>query len=81
MGQTAEKKVTDYRREDLLSVVQICHEIPGLNGGPCSRSHVYSLIDQGKLSPTFRYGQQRGMFVPREAVERYKNSCLYDPDE
>lgn len=72
----AQKK---YRREDLLSVMQACHEIPGLNGGPCSRQHVYDLIDRGDLKPAFRFGRKRGLFIPREVVDAYKSTCLYDP--
>ncbi len=69
-----------YRRKDLLSVTQICERIPGMSGGPCSRQHVYNLIDRGELKPVFRFGQRRGLFVPKEAVLGYVSNCRFDPD-
>jgi len=70
-----------YKRKDLLSVSQICEEIPGMSGGPCSRQHVYNLIDRGKLKPVFRFGQLRGLFVPKDAVLKYMLNCRFDPNE
>ena len=72
---------TTIKREDMLSVSQICNEIPGMDGGPCSRQHVYNLIDRGDLKPAFRFGRLRGLCVPRDAVDRYKKGCFYDPDK
>ncbi|MBE0584263.1 MAG: helix-turn-helix domain-containing protein [Desulfofustis sp.] len=78
MQQVSQQTV--YRRKDMLSVSQVCKEIPGINGGPCSRQHVYNLIDRGLLKPAFRFGRRQGMFVPREAVHRYVKSCEFDPN-
>ena len=71
----------NYRRKDLLSVSQICEEIPGASGGPCSRQHVYNLIDCGELKPVFRFGQRRGLYVPKDAVLGYIRNCQFDPSE
>ena len=70
----------NYGRKDLLSVSQICEEIPGTSGGPCSRQHVYNLIDRGELKPVFRFGQRRGLFVPKEVVQGYVSNCQFDPN-
>ena len=67
-----------YKRKDMLTVGQICREIPGKSGGACSRQHVYDLIERGDLSPAFRFGRKQCLYVPREAVERYKSCCLVD---
>ena len=68
-----------YSRKDMLSVNQICKEIPGVSGGQCSRQHVYNLIDRGELKPAFRFGRRRGLFVPKSAVQRYVFGCQFDP--
>ena len=70
----------NYRRKDLLSVSQICEEIPGASGGPCSRQHVYNLIDRGDLKPAFRFGLRRGLFVPKDVVQGYITDCQFDPN-
>ena len=70
-----------FNRKDMLSVSQICRKIPGINGGPCSRQHVYNLIDRGELSPAFRFGRKKGLLVPLQAVMSYLEGCRYDPDE
>jgi hypothetical protein len=67
-----------FRRKDMLTVGQICREIPGKCGGACSRQHVYNLIDRGDLSPAFRFGRRQCLYVPRESVEKYKMSCRVD---
>ena len=64
-----------YRRQDLLTVGEIARKIPGLNGGPCSRQHVYNLIERGELSPAFRFGTRKGICVPRHVVEQYVRRC------
>ena len=69
-----------YRRKDLLSVAKICERIPGMSGGPCSRQHVYNLIDRGELMPVFRFGRRKGLFVPKEVVLGYVSSCRFDPN-
>jgi len=69
-----------YKRRDLLSVSQICDEIPGMSGGPCSRQHVYNLIDSGELSPVFRFGRRRGLCVSKDAVREYVLNCRFDPN-
>ena len=46
---------TIYHRADMLSVGQIARMIPGSSGGPCSRQHVYNLIERGDLAPAFRF--------------------------
>lgn len=79
MQNVTRPKPSVYKREDILSVTQICNQIPGLSGGACSRQHVYNLIDRGDLKPAFRFGRQRGLFVPIDAVRRYIKSCQYDP--
>ncbi len=68
-----------YNRKDMLSVGQICREIPGLTGGQCSRRHVYNLIERGDLKPAFRFGRRQGLFVPKDAVHRYVSGCQFDP--
>jgi len=68
-----------YRRQDMLTVSQITKEIPGVSGGPCSRRHVYDLIERGDLTPAFRFGVRRGICVPKQVVEKYKQRCLIDP--
>lgn len=68
-----------YRRQDMLSVSNLRKMIPGKNGGPCSRQHIYNLIDQGKLSPAFRFGGRYNVCVPRAVVEAYIQSCMIDP--
>ena len=70
-----------YKRKDLLSVSRICEEIPGMSGGPCSRQHVYNLIDRGELKPAFRFGRRKGLFVPKGVVRGYVLSCRFDPNE
>ena len=67
-----------YRCKDLLSITQICEKIPGVTGGPCSRQHAYNLIE---LSPVFRFGQRRGLFVPKDAVFEYVSNCQFDPNQ
>jgi hypothetical protein len=79
MQLVAKPKPSIYSRRDMLSVNQITNLIPGNNGGSCSRQHVYNLIDRGELKPAFRFGTRRGLFVPREVVERYVARCIYDP--
>jgi len=69
-----------YKRKDMLSVNQICKEIPGFSGGPCSRQHVYNLIDRGELKQAFRFGRRRGLFVPKDAVQGYVLNCRFDPN-
>jgi len=69
-----------YKRNDLLSVSQICEEIPGASGGSCSRQHVYNLIDCGDLKPVFRFGQRRGLYVPKNVVQEYVANCQFDPN-
>lgn len=64
-----------YRRQDLLTVGEIARKIPGLAGGPCSRRHVYNLIERGELSPAFRFGTRKGICVPRQVVEQYVRRC------
>lgn len=68
-----------FKRQNMLTVGQVCREIPGKNGGHCSRQHIYNLINQGELTPAFRFGRKQGICVPREVVEAYKLSCLIDP--
>ena len=70
----------NYERKDMLSVSQICEKIPGVSGGPCSRQHIYNLIDRGDLNPAFRFGQRRGLFVPKDVVRRYVSNCRFDPN-
>lgn len=70
-----------YKRQDMLSVSRIRNMIPGRNGGPCSRQHVYNLIDEKRLAPAFRFGGRYNVHVPRPVVEEYLNSCRIDPDE
>ena len=70
-----------YRRKDMLSVNQICKQIPGISGDTCSRQHVYNLIDSGKLKPAFRFGRRRGLFVSKDAVLGYVSNCQFDPNE
>ena len=70
----------NYKRKDLLSVSQICEEIPGASGGPCSRQHVYNLIDRGDLKPAFRFGQRKGLYVPKDVVLEYVSECKFDPN-
>ena len=70
-----------YRRKDLLSVNQIRKEIPGASGGICSRQHVYNLIDRGDLKPAFRFGQRKGLYVPKDVVLGYVSNCQFDPSE
>ena len=70
-----------YSRKDMLSVSQICKEIPGVSGDTCSRQHVYNLIDRGELKPAFRFGRRRGLFVPKDAVLGYVSNCQFDPSE
>jgi hypothetical protein len=81
MQSVAKPKPSIYPRRDMLSVGQITSLIPGISGGSCSRRHVYNLIDRGELKPAFRFGTRRGLFVPRDAVERYVARCEYDPAE
>lgn len=80
MQSVTKPKPSVYKREDILSVSQICRQIPGLSGGSCSRQHIYNLIDRGELRPAFRFGRQRGLFVPKEAVQRYISGCQFDPN-
>lgn len=68
-----------YKRSDMVPVSSICKMIPGKNGGPCSRQHVYNLIEEGKLSPAFRFGDRANVQVPRMVVEAYLQSCRIDP--
>jgi hypothetical protein len=79
MQAVTKPKPSVYKREDILSVSQICMQIPGLSGGPCSRQHVHNLIDRGDLQPAFRFGRKRGLFVPKDAVQRYISACRFDP--
>ncbi len=69
-----------FRRKDMMTVGQICKEIPGLFGGSCSRQHVYNLIERGDLKPVFRFGRRQGLFVPKDAVRRYVSGCQFDPN-
>ena len=64
-----------YTSKDMLSVAQVSRLIPGANGGPCSRQHVYNLIDRGELTPAFRFGSRKGLCVPRAVVEGYLVGC------
>lgn len=67
-----------YSRKDMLSVAQIARLIPGRAGGPCSRQHIYNLIDQGDLQPAFRFGSRKGLCVPRSVVEAYIQRCVVE---
>ena len=67
-----------YARGDMLTVSEITRKIPGANGGPCSRQHVYNLIEQGLLKPAFRFGTRRGICVPKQVVDAYKDGCLIE---
>lgn len=69
---------TTYHRKDMLTVSQITRRIPGLNGGPCSRQHVYNLIDKGALRPAFRFGTRSGICVPAQVVEQFVQKCEMD---
>lgn len=64
-----------YRREEMLPVSKIRKLIPGKDGGPCSRQHVYNLIDEGKLKPAFRFGDRQGICVPKPVVDTYLREC------
>lgn len=66
-----------YKREEMLSVSKIRKMIPGKNGGPCSRQHVYNLMDEGKIKPFFMFSGCR--HAPRLAVENYLHLCEIDP--
>jgi hypothetical protein len=68
-----------YKREDMLPVSKVRKMIPGKNGGPCSRQHVYNLIDLGNLKPVFKFGGKHCVCVPRPVVEEYIKSCEFDP--
>ena len=71
-------KPTIFKRQDLVSIGNIRKMIPGKNGGPCSRQHVHNLIDNGLLTPAFRFGGKYNIHVPRIVVERYLESCQID---
>jgi len=70
-----------YKRQEMLSVSSICKLIPGKNGGPCSRQHIYNLIESGGLAPAFKFGGKYNIHVPRSAVEEYLRQCRIDPGE
>jgi len=67
-----------FKRQEMITVGEITRLIPGANGGPCSRQHVYNLIDSGELTPAFRFGKKRGICVPRQVVEAYQRGCLIE---
>ena len=67
-----------YHRRDMLGVGQIRKMIPGQNGGPCSRQHIYNLIERGDLSPAFRFGLKKCLCVPRQVVEEFTRKSVIE---
>lgn len=67
-----------YNCKEMLSVAQVARLIPGNCCGHCSRQHVYNLIERGELQPAFRFGNSKGLRVPRSVVEAYLDGCLVE---
>lgn len=65
-----------FSRERLLTVDQVRRRLN------CSSRHVYYLLDRGESGgglPSYRVGEQRGLRVPEDALEKYLRRCKVDP--
>lgn len=64
-----------YKRDEMLPISKVRKMIPGKNGGPCSRQHIYNLIEEGRLYPVFRFGGKHCVCVPLPVVQNYIQNC------
>lgn len=67
---------TVYKKATMLTVPQFARQI-GM-----SRSYVYELVDKGPDHGgvlAFRFGESKGLRIPREEVDRLQQQCRIDP--